>query len=42
MHLLDLLDVGLIDASWLGRVQPVLAPRLRALLDDASNEKKDS
>jgi hypothetical protein len=34
VHLRDLIDVGLIDRSWLGRVPPVLAEKLRALLDD--------
>jgi hypothetical protein len=30
----DLADVGLVDESWLTRVHPILAPRLKALLDD--------
>jgi hypothetical protein len=34
VHLRDLIDVGLVDRSWLTRVQPVLADKLRALLDD--------
>lgn len=34
VHLRDLLDVGLIDATWLGRVPPELAPRLQELLED--------
>lgn len=34
VHLRDLIDVGLVDRSWLKRVQPVLADKLRALLDD--------
>lgn len=34
MHLRDLIDVGLIDRSWLSRVPPELAPRLRELLDN--------
>lgn len=42
MHLLDLLDVGLIDASWLDRVNPELAPRLKQLLDDASAEQNNA
>lgn len=33
-HLRDLLDVGLIDRSWLGRLPPPLSDRLRALLDN--------
>jgi len=34
MHLLDLIDVGLVDNSWLERVPPALAPRLQQLLDN--------
>lgn len=34
MHLLDMLDVGLIDETWIDRVPAVLAPRLQQLLDD--------
>jgi putative nucleotidyltransferase-like protein len=34
VHLLDLLDVGLIDASWRQRLPPELATRLQQLLDD--------
>jgi hypothetical protein len=34
MHLLDLLDVGLLDVSWLPRLPPELAERLRALIAD--------
>ena len=30
----DLMDVGLVDESWLTRVHPVLAPRLKQILDD--------
>lgn len=33
VHLRDLIEVGLIDASWLTRVPPVLAERLRMLLE---------
>ena len=33
VHLLDLAEVGLIDASWLGRFEPVLAARLQELLE---------
>jgi hypothetical protein len=32
-HLRDLIDVGLLDASWLDKLQPVLAERLKQLLD---------
>lgn len=34
VHLLDLIDVGLIDASWLSRLPVALAPRLQELLDN--------
>ncbi len=34
VHVLDLIDVGLVDATWLTRVPPVLAGRLQQLLDD--------
>jgi hypothetical protein len=34
MHLRDLMDVGLIDETWCGRVPAELAARLRTLLDD--------
>jgi hypothetical protein len=33
MHLRDMLDVELIDASWIERLPPELASRLRTLLD---------
>lgn len=33
VHLLDLLDVGLIDASWVGQFPPELAARLQHLVD---------
>lgn len=33
MHLRDLLDVGLIDASWTSRFPPELAARLQHLID---------
>lgn len=32
-HLRDLIGVGLIDRSWLGKLLPVLAERLKAILD---------
>lgn len=32
-HLRDLIDVGLIDAGWLTKLPPVLADRLRKLLE---------
>lgn len=34
MHLRDMLDVELIDASWLPRFSPELQNRLQALIDD--------
>lgn len=34
VHLRDLIDVGLIDASWLKRVPDSLDPRLRQLLEN--------
>lgn len=32
-HVRDLMDVGLVDVSWLDRLPPVLRPRLQGLLD---------
>jgi hypothetical protein len=34
LHLLDLVDVGLVDASWPARLPPALAARLQQLLDN--------
>jgi hypothetical protein len=34
MHLLDMLDVGLIDPSWCSRYPPELAARLQELIDN--------
>jgi hypothetical protein len=34
MHLRDMLDVALIDASWLTQFPPELAARLQELLDN--------
>ena len=34
MHLLDMLDVGLIDESWCSRFPPDLAARLQELIDN--------
>ncbi|MCX7388687.1 MAG: nucleotidyltransferase family protein [Planctomycetales bacterium] len=34
MHLRDMLDVGLIDASWVHDLPPELAPRLQELIDN--------
>lgn len=33
VHLLDLLEVGLIDETWCARVPLELAPRLRQLIE---------
>jgi len=33
-HLRDMIDVGLLDTTWLARLQPELAARLQELLDD--------
>jgi hypothetical protein len=33
-HLRDLIDVGLVDARWLAKLPPVLADRLRQLLEN--------
>jgi len=35
MHLRDLIEVGLVDAEWLGKLPPILADRLRQLLVNA-------
>ena len=34
MHLLDMIDVALVDESWCARFPPQLATRLKELLDD--------
>jgi hypothetical protein len=34
VHLLDMLAVGLIDSSWVGRFPPELATRLQELIDN--------
>lgn len=34
MHLLDMIDVGLLDESWCNRFPPELAARLKELLDN--------
>ena len=38
VHLLDLLDVGLIDESWCNRFPPELGARLRELLESRDRE----
>ena len=37
-HLRDLLDVGMLDATWPARFPPVLAARLQAILDTPNGE----
>jgi len=34
VHLLDMIGIGMLDASWLDRLEPELAGRLQELLDD--------
>lgn len=34
VHIRDLIEVGLLDASWVGRFPPELGARLKRLLDD--------
>ena len=34
VHIQDMIDIGLIDASWVNRIPPELAVRLQELLDD--------
>ena len=34
VHLLDLIGIGIIDSSWVSRVPPEFAPRLRQLIDN--------
>ena len=38
VHLLDLLDVGLIDESWCGRLPPEIAARLQELIGERHRE----
>jgi hypothetical protein len=38
VHLLDLLEVGLIDGSWCGRFPPQLSARLKQLIDTRDRE----
>lgn len=38
VHVLDLIGVGLVDASWLAKVPPTLAPRLKELLDNPEDD----
>jgi hypothetical protein len=34
VHVLDMIDVGIVDADWPAKLPPELAPRLQQLLDD--------
>ena len=34
VHVLDMIDVGLVDANWCDRLPPALAERLQSLLDN--------
>jgi len=38
VHLLDLLEVGLIDGTWCGRFPPALSARLKQLIDTRDRE----
>jgi hypothetical protein len=38
VHLLDLLEVGLIDETWCGRYPPALSARLKQLIDTRDRE----
>ncbi len=38
VHLLDLLEVGLIDASWCGRLAAPLSTRLKQLIETRDRE----
>jgi hypothetical protein len=38
VHLLDMLEVGLIDESWCDRLSPEIAARLRELIDERHRE----
>lgn len=38
VHLLDLLGVGLIDATWCGRLPPPLSARLKQLIETRDRE----
>ncbi len=39
VHLLDLLEVGLIDSTWCERVPPELADRLQELIETQERER---
>ena len=38
VHLMDMLEVGLIDESWCSRLPPEIAGRLKELLDERERE----
>ena len=39
VHLLDMLEVGLIDESWYGSLTPELAARLKEVVDSRNEER---
>jgi len=36
----DLIEVGLVDASWMDRIDPRLAARLQIILDEVEREHR--
>lgn len=40
VHLIDMLDVGLVDASWCSRLPPELAARLRDVIESMEQERR--
>jgi hypothetical protein len=42
VHLMDLLDVGLIDETWCGRLPAGIADRLKGLLEERERESRAS
>ena len=41
VHLIDMISVGLIDASWPAKLPPELGARLQVLIDDPEVEMLD-
>lgn len=39
VHVIDMLDVGLIDAGWCDRLPPILAQRLREMIEEWKSEQ---
>jgi hypothetical protein len=35
VHLIEMIQIGLLDPTWLGRLPSSLAPRLKTLLDNS-------